>query len=60
MQLEHWENMECVAEEVQEMYHVGQKQLLCYRGVKREQIIFDDEKKLQDFLSFNEEAYILQ
>lgn len=56
---EHLENMESVAEEVRKCIiqgSFGGKQLLCYRGIKQDEYIFDDEKEVQNFLSLNEEG----
>ena len=56
---EHLENMESVAEEVRKCITQGSfggKQLLCYRGIKQNEYIFDDEKEMQDFLSLSEEG----
>ena len=45
------ENMESVAEEVRKCIiqgSFGGKQLLCYRGIKQDEYIFDDEKEESD------------
>ena len=55
---EHLENMEAMAEEVKKCISqatFGGNPLLCYRGVKADQLVFNDEDGLQNFLTLSEE-----
>ena len=55
---EHRENMECMAEEVEKCIRTaqfGKKPLLCYRGVRSEDFLFNDEERLHSFLSLSEQ-----
>ena len=56
---EHTENMERVADEIRKCLDqatFGGKQLMCYRGVKPEDYVFNDEEQLQTFLSLTEDG----
>ena len=49
--------MELMANEVTKCLRTasfGGKSLLCYRGIKRKDFLFDDEDRLNSFLSFSE------
>ena len=51
--------MESVAEDMRRCIiqdSFGGKPLLCYRGIKTSEFLFNDEKQMQGFLSLNEEG----
>ena len=53
----HKQNMELMANKVTKCLRTasfGGKYLLCYRGIKRKDFLFDDEDRLNSFLSFSE------
>lgn len=54
----HAKNMERVAGDMRKCIiqgSFGGKPLLCYRGIKTSEFVFDDEKQMHDFLFLNEE-----
>ena len=54
---EHMENMEAMAIEVAETIETatfGRRKLVCKRGVKKDDFLFDDEQQLTTFLSMSE------
>ena len=56
---EHKENLEAMASRIEGCISSGtsgSQQLLCYRGIKEEDYIFNDEKSMAAFLSLNEDA----
>ena len=56
---EHKDNLEAMATRIQGCISLGtfgSEQLLCYRGVKVEDYIFNDEKNMTAFLSLSEDA----
>ena len=55
---EHKSNMEHMAQEVRQcLLHAsfGQRQLQCFRGVQKKDYVFDDEEKMDTFLSLTKE-----